>query len=113
MYIMYIYTYIYIYKVFFEVYLSGLVIFFTYGTTIIYVCVYMFIRIFTISYTLIVVNFSFFHRLMLIEVQFCVNLNGTNRKEGRTRQEKKSFTYQKMFEAIVCKQIICHLRVIW
>ena len=110
---MYIYTYIYIYKVFFEVYLSGLVIFFTYGTTIICVCVYMFIRIFTISYTLIVVNFSFFHRLMLIEVQFCVNLNGTNRKEGRTRQEKKSFTYRKMFEAIVCKQIICHLRVIW
>ena len=60
-------------------------------------------RIYTISYTLIVVNISFFHRLMSFEVQYCLNLNGTNQKEGRTRQEKKSFTGSKNFEAIVCK----------
>ena len=69
-------------------------------------------RIYTISYTLIVVNISFFHRLMSFEVQFYFNLNGANRKKGRTRQEKKYFTDRKLFKAIVCKYIICHLVVI-
>ena len=40
---------------------------------------------------------------MSFEVQSCVNLNGTNGKEGRTQQEKKRFTDRKTFEAIVCK----------
>ena len=56
-----------------------------------YVYVYVYIRIYTISYTLIVANIYFFHRLMSFEGQSCVNLNGTNRKEGRTQQEKKRF----------------------
>ena len=59
------------------------------------VCVSVFIykRIYNISYTLIVVNISllFFHRLMLFKVQSCVNLIGRNRKEDRTQEEKKSF----------------------
>ena len=54
---------------------------------------------------LIVVNISFFDILMSLEVQSCVNLNGTNRKEGGTRQEKKSFTDRKTFEAIVYKYL--------
>ena len=59
---MYIYIYIciYIYKGSFEVCLSGLVIYFTFGATIVIVSVYIYIRIYTISYTLIVVNISFF-----------------------------------------------------
>ena len=57
------------------------------------VCVYIYKNLFyAISYTLIVVNISFFHRLMLFKVQSGVNLNGTNRKEDRTQQKKKSFT---------------------
>ena len=71
-----------------------------------YVSVFIYIyiiRIYTISYTLIVVNISFFHRLMSFEVQSCFNLNGANQKEGRIQQEKKGFIDQKTFEAIVCK----------
>ena len=49
---------------------------------------------------------------MSFKVQSFVNLNGTNRKEDRTQQEKKSLTDRKMFEAIACKNIICHLGVI-
>ena len=67
------------------------------------VSVFIYIRIFTVSYTLIVVNISFFNRLMSFKVQFCVNLDGTNPKENRTQEEKKSFTDRKTFEAIVCK----------
>ena len=52
---------------------------------------YIYIRIYTTSYTLIVVNISFFHRLMSFEVQSDVNLNWTNRKEGRTQQERKNY----------------------
>ena len=65
---------------------SGLVVFFTYGTTIRCVCVYIYIRIYTISYSLIVVNI-FFHRLMSFEVQSCVDLSRTKGKEGRTQQK--------------------------
>ena len=65
----------------------------------IYKCVYI-----EVLY-LIVVNISFFDILMSLEVQSCVNLNGTNRKEGGTRQEKKSFTDRKTFEAIVYKYL--------
>ena len=65
--------------------------------------VLIYIRIYTIPYTLIVVNIYFFHRLMSFKVQSCVNLNGANRKEDRTQQYKKGFTEQKAFEAIVCK----------
>ena len=54
---------------------------------------------------LIVVNISFFDILMSLEVQSCVNLNGTNRKEGGTRQQKKIFTDRKTFEAIVYKYL--------
>ena len=53
----------------------------------------------------------FFHRLMSFKVQSCVNLNGANRKEDQTQQEKKIFVDRKMFEAIICKKIICHLGV--
>ena len=71
------------------------------------VCVSVFIykRIYNISYTLIVVNIFllFFHRLMLFKVQSCVNLIGRNRKEDRTQEEKKSFSDWKTFEAIVFK----------
>ena len=52
---------------------------------------------------MIVVNISFFHRLMSFEVQSCFNLNGANQKEGRIQQEKKGFIDQKTFEAIVFK----------
>ena len=69
----------------------------------VFVSVFIYIRIYTISYTLIVVNVSFFYRLMSFKVQPCFNLNGTNRKEDRTHQEKKRFTDRKTFEAIVCK----------
>ena len=100
----YIYIYIYVGKrVVLKFFVGGMVIFFIYGTTIRCVCVYIYIRIYTKSYTLIVVNISFFHRLMSFEVQPCVNLNGTNQKEDRTQQEKKNFTDRKTFEAIVCK----------
>ena len=64
---------------------------------------YIYKRSYTVSYTLIVVNISFIHRLMSFEVQSCVNLNGAIRKEGRTQQEKKCFTERNTFEAIVCK----------
>ena len=67
------------------------------------VSVFICIRIYTISYTLIVVNISFFHRLMSVKVQSCVNLIGTNREENRTQQEKKYFTNRKTFEAFVYK----------
>ena len=67
------------------------------------VSVFIYIKIYTISYTLIGGNICFFHRLMSFEVQSCFNLNGTNRKEDRTQQEKKSFTDRKRFEAIACK----------
>ena len=90
----YIYIYIYIYRIYsFEVCLSGLVIFFTYGTTVIYIYIYIYIYISInyISYTLIVDNISFFHRLMSFEVQSCFYLNRKNRKEGWTQQEKKKF----------------------
>ena len=66
----------------------------------VYRCIYK--RIYSISYILIVFNISFFHRLMSLKVQSCNNLNGTNRKEGMTQQEKKCFTDRKTFEAIVC-----------
>ena len=66
-------------------------------------CIYIYIRIYAISYTLIVVNISIFHRLMSFEGQSCVNLNGGNRKEGQIQQEKKSFIDRKSFEAIICK----------
>ena len=59
------------------------------------VCVYVYIYknlFYAISYTLIVVNTFYFHRLMLFKVQSGVNLNGANRKEDRTQQEKKGFT---------------------
>ena len=72
----------------------------------------IYIRIYTISYALVVVNIYFFHRLMSFKVQSCVNLNGANRKEDQTQQDKKDFIDRKMFEAIVCKKIICHLGVI-
>ena len=49
---------------------------------------------------------------MSFKVQSCVNLNGANRKEDQTQQDKKDFIDRKMFEAIVCKKIICHLGVI-
>ena len=42
---------------------------------------------------------------MSLEVQSCANLNGTNRKEGGTRQQKKIFTDRKTFEAIVYKYL--------
>ena len=42
---------------------------------------------------------------MSLEVQSCVNLNGTNRKEGGTRQQKKIFTDRETFEAIVYKYL--------
>ena len=104
---LYIYIYIYIEiigrRIVLKFFLGELVIFFIYGTTVRCVCVYIYIRIFTISYTLIAVNISFFHRLMSFEVQSCDNLNGTNQKEDRTQQEKKSFTDRKTLEAIVCK----------
>ena len=48
-------------------------------------------------------QYIFFHRLMSFKVHSCNNLSGTNRKEGRTQQEKKRFTDRKTFEAIVCK----------
>ena len=66
-------------------------------------CVSVFIntRIYTISYTLTVVNISFFHRLILFKVQSCVNVNGRDRKEDPAQQEKKFFTDGKTFEAIV------------
>ena len=68
------------------------------------VSVYIYKNLFyTISYTLIDVNISFFHSLMSFKVQSCVNLNGANRKEDRTQQEKKRFTDQKTFEATFCK----------
>ena len=61
----------------------------------IYIYIYVYISIYTISYTLIVVNISFFHGLMSchfkINVQSCVNLNGTNRKENRTQQQQKFY----------------------
>ena len=82
---MYIYTYIYIYVyiyLYIYIFIEGFFLslsewagdIFTYGSTIICVCVYVYIRIYTISYTLIVVNVSFFHRLMSFEVQSCINL---------------------------------------
>ena len=61
-------------------------------------CVFMCLCIYIYIY-----NISFFHRLMSFKVDSCVNLNGTNRKEDRTQQEKKSFTDRKWFEAIACK----------
>ena len=68
-----------------------------------YVYVYiLYIHVNTYIYIYIYI-FIDFHRLMSFEVQSCVNLNGTNGKEGRTQQEKKRFTDQKTFEAIVCK----------
>ena len=69
----------------------------------VFVSVFIYIRIYTISYTLIVVNISFFHRLMSFKVLPCVNLIGTNRKENRTQREKKGFTDRKTLEAIICK----------
>ena len=45
---------------------------------------------------------------MSVKLQSCNNLNGTNRKKGRRQQEKKSFVDRKKWEAIVCKEIICH-----
>ena len=62
-----------------------------------YMCVsvFLYIRIYTISYTLIVVNIYFFHRLISFKVYSCVNLNGINPKEDRTHQEKKSLTDRK------------------
>ena len=56
---------------------------------VLYVSVFIYIRIYTISYTVIVVKIYFFHRLMSFKVQSCVNLNGTNRREDRTQEEKK------------------------
>ena len=76
-------------------------IFFTYGITVICVCINIYISVYTISHTLIVVNISFFQRLMSLQVQSCVN--GTKRKESLTQQEKKSSTDRKTFEAIVGK----------
>ena len=40
---------------------------------------------------------------MSFKVHSCVNLNGVNRKEDRTQQEKKGFTDRKTFEALACK----------
>ena len=54
-------------------------------------------------------QYFFFHESMSFEVQSCVNLNGTNGKEGRTHHEKKSFIDRNTFEAIACKYIICRL----
>ena len=62
---------------------------------VLYVSVFIYIRIYTISYTVIVVKISFFHRLISFKVQSCVNLNGTSRREDTGRE--------KTFEAIVCK----------
>ena len=66
------------------------------------VCLCLYI-IYTISYTLIAVNISFFHRLISFKVQSCNNLNGTNREEGRAQQEKKTLTDRKLFETIACE----------
>ena len=52
---------------------------------------------------LIDVDIFLFHKLMSFKLQSCDNLNGTNQKEDRTQQEKKSFTDRKTLEAIVCK----------
>ena len=55
------------------------------------VSVYIYMGICTLLYTLILVNIFVFQRLMLFKVQSCNNLSGTNRKEGQTKEEKKSF----------------------
>ena len=68
-----------------------------------FVSVFIYIRIYTISYTSIFVNISCFDRLMSFKVQSCVKLNGTNQKEDRTQQEEKSFSDRKSFESVVCK----------
>ena len=68
-----------------------------------YLYVYVYILYIHVNTYIYIYIFIDFHRLMSFEVQSCVNLNGTNGKEGRTQQEKKRFTDQKTFEAIVCK----------
>ena len=68
-----------------------------------YLYVYVYILYIHINTYIYIYIFIDFHRLMSFEVQSCVNLNGTNGKEGRTQQEKKRFTDRKTFEAIVCK----------
>ena len=84
----YIYIYIYIYMLGFFWCLSewagGIFYWWSYN----FMCLWEYKTIYALWYTLIV-NISFFHRLMSLEVQPCVNLNGVNRKEGRPQQEKK------------------------
>ena len=52
---------------------------------------------------LIDVDIFLFYKLMSFKLQSCDNLNGTNQKEDRTQQDKKSFTDRKTLEAIVCQ----------